>query len=146
MSRALSILILLISFVPSSCCPKNKRVEPPYPTNVVGWKESEQNGVHYLGEFVLKKGEATKNSKVEIRALEFLPPEACREAGEFQGLARVKLQFIQTSNNLVLCEKEFGETQSGVFPKECGENLGITAIGIRAINLKDEWVFFNLTK
>jgi hypothetical protein len=146
MSRTLSILVLLISLLPSSCCPKAKRVEPPYPTDVVGWKESEQNDVHYLGEFVLKKGEATKNRKVEIRVLEFLPPEACREAGEFQGLARVKLQFIQTSDNSMLCEKEFGETQSGVIPKECGENLGIYGIGIRAINLKDEWVFFYLTK
>jgi hypothetical protein len=40
-----------------------------------------------------------------------------------------------------------GETASGNFTSDCGKNLsefGIRGFGIRAINLKEGWVYFEL--
>ncbi len=144
MNKLLVIILLLLLGMMSSCCPPVSYTEPQYPTNVAGWKEPEGKANHYVGEFVLKKGEVIDNGKIQIRALEFLPPERCREAGEFQRLARVRLQFTNALTHEVMCEDEFGESSSGFFPERCGKETGLFAFGVRAIHLKDEWIYFYL--
>lgn len=137
----LSIVVLTIG------CIKMGRVEPPYPKDVPGWKVTTEKGVKSIGSFVLKKGEATDNKKIEIKVLEFYKPDFLAGTGSFQGLVRVKLQFTRLVDGKVLCEGIFGETQSGMFSQHCSENLlefGIHAIDIRAINLKEGWVYFDL--
>lgn len=128
------------------CCPNRHAVEPLYPKDELGWKDSDSGflGVRIKGRFVLRKGEATDNGKVQIKVLEIIPPRPCAEAAGFDAQARVRFQFVRMSDKQVLCEDVFAENGGGNI-NPCGESvakLGVSGIGVHGINLKEGWVYF----
>jgi hypothetical protein len=115
--------------------------------SVEGWKNHEKNGIKMRGRFVLKKNEATDNGKIQISVLEILPPERCVEGGSFPARARVKLQFLRLTDQKILCSDVFPENGGVTVSSVCGDSLdefGIFGVGVRAINIKDRWVLFEL--
>jgi hypothetical protein len=147
MKNVLAMLGLLSSLL-RGCCSEMPRTEPPYPSDVAGWKQNRERGLRVLGNFVLKKDQSTDNGVLRIKVLDIIPGEPCSEAGTYQHQARVTIQFIRVSDQKVLCEDTFVEKGSmtmSVGP--CRVNLsefGILGIYIRAINLKEGWAFFEL--
>lgn len=142
------ISAILCSFL-SGCC-SDKRVEPSYPNITLGWQEQYEKGVHVMGNFVLKKGESTSNGKVAIQLMDIVPPKSCASSDSYASMAKVKLRFINTLNQQVLCEAEVlqGSTVFGA-PTFCGAGLretGLSAVYIHAINIKDAWVYFTLAE
>jgi len=90
----------------------------------------------------LKKGESTNNGEVEIKVVDLIPENLCADLGTASAHNRAKIQFIRMSDKTVVCE--------GTFPgnfcadRELSE-FWISGIGIRDINIKDQWVHFILT-
>lgn len=144
MKKIIFVAILLTLFSGCSCNVKNDS-EPPYPQNITGWKYREEDGVGVVGNFVLKKGESTNNGEVEIKVVNLIPAECFVDQGTMQAQKRAKLQFIRMSDRKVVCEDITPEHGGGNL---CGDKLDefrISGIGIRNINLKDQWVHFILT-
>jgi len=125
-------------------CQKKEINYPPYPQNVTGWKYHKENGVGVLGYFILKKGESTNNGKVEITVVEIIPAEACADLGTARAKNRVTLEFIRMSDNKSLCVGTYIEDGGGNTCDEVSEEFWINGIGVRGINIKDQWVHFML--
>jgi hypothetical protein len=139
------MLIIVMSLF-SGCCfrRESNSYEPPYPQSVVGWKYHEENGVGIVGEFVLKKGESTNNGEVQIKIVDLISPDTCADQGTTQSKKRAKIQFVRMADNKVMCEETF-PTGGGNL---CGKSLDefwISSIGIRDINIRDQWVHILLT-
>ena len=143
---ALFLLVVSTVITPGCCWRRaSNGYEPPYPHNLVGWKYREEDGVGILGEFVLKKGESTNNGEVEIKVVELIPAEPCADLGTALAHKRVKLQFIRMADKKVVCEDTIPDTFGG---NSCGSALDefwINGIGMRGINMKEQWVHFMLT-
>jgi hypothetical protein len=141
------VALLVTSIILSGCCPPSRHVEPSYPTNIVGWKGYQENGVQQQGNFVLKKGEITDNGKIQIKVLDIIPPDSCAESGTWSSLPKVQLEFVRVSDQKVLCTHTYAEREGRNFSADCGKNLveyGLLGISVRAINLKEQWFFFAL--
>jgi hypothetical protein len=129
------------------CCIPVKRDEPPYPSKVLGWKDYEDQGVKFRGNFILRKNEATDNGKLQIKVLDIIPPDPCAEGGTFPRQARVKLQMVRLSDKKMLCTDTFPENGGGRFSPECGGSLdecGISALHVLDINLEEGWAYFDI--
>jgi hypothetical protein len=149
-------LVLCVSVLYANCFIRHQRVEPlyPKPEDLSGWEGRKENGGGISRSFVLKKGEAIDNSKLQIKMIDIIPGDPFSEDGSFQHQARAKIQFIRLSDNKVLCEDTYAE-QGGslITPEGCGsttsaisilESFKISAIVIIAINLKEGWVYFQI--
>jgi hypothetical protein len=138
------ILVLGVTVSMQGCCfPPRK--EPPVPQDVVGWKDYQEGTTRYRGRFLLRKGESTDNGKVRIKVLELVPPDCMSDAGSYERLARVKLQFSSVSDPKLACSVEFNENGGGNLFPECAvisNAWDISSVYVAAINLKDGWVFF----
>lgn len=149
-----SIQVVLFVLMIQSCCPKESHADPPYPAEVSGWRERAGNGFTILGDFVLKKGEATDNGQFQVRVEEIIPPDPCAEVGTFQRQARARIQFVRLADDRVLCEDIYPERGGSSFsPQDCGSepsdvsalsNAGLLSLYVTAINLEQQWVFFEL--
>lgn len=138
------LIFIIFALAPlSGClCHRYNRVEPSYPQNVFGWKYHIENNVGIAGDFVVKKGESTTNGLLEITVVELLPAQECYELGSSLSTDRVKLRFVRKRDNSLLCEDQFmfGANSCGVPLEE----YQIRGIAIRDVNLKDNWVHFEL--
>src|SRR5712692_2467002 len=138
----LSIVIWL-----QGCCAM-QRTEPAYPKNVVGWRDYKEGTTWLRGNFFLRRGERTENGKLEIKVLDLIPPECTGDAGNYAERARVKLEFTRLSDQKVLCSETFPENGGRSLTGLCADipkEFSILDVSVRAINLKDGWVFFDLT-
>lgn len=139
MKKIFFIVLLLTLF--SGCCPFRDNSEPAYPQNVTGWKYHMEGNVGIVGEFVLKNGESTNNGEVEIKVIDLIPAKCFPNQEAVNANRRAKLRFTRMSDSKVICEGYFNGDLCG---KELNE-LWISDVGIRSINLKDQWVHFILT-
>ena len=135
----LILFVLTLAVWLSACCPQRK--EPPLPTDAIGWKDYQEGTFKYLGRFLLKKGESIDNGKVQIKVLELMPPDCPSEAASFEHLTRVRLQFRDLSNQRI-CEDVFPEDGGGGRCDLIGDDESRIYVGVRAINLKEGWVYF----
>lgn len=140
---ALGLVVLpLINL--QGCCVFKSRTEPSLPDKVVGWKDYKEGGGSFHGNFVLRVGETTDNGKVRIKVLELLPPSNCFDAGYESAQVRAKLEFSRVADSTVICEGVFAERGAGNLNYRCPgiSANGVNGIGVRSINLKDQWVYF----
>lgn len=97
---------------------------------------------------MLRKDQTTENGELQIKLMELISGDPCVDAGSERHQARVTLQFVRVRDKKVLCEDTFVEKGSRVFSgTQCGSSLtefGIMGIYVIAVNVKDEWVFFEL--
>lgn len=101
-----------------------------------------------LGSFVLRKDEITDNGQVQVQVIELIPGEPCVDAGTLASHPKVKLRFVRSSDQALLCTATYAENEGATLSRDCGNVLsefGILGIGIRAINLKDGWVFLEFS-
>jgi hypothetical protein len=149
---ALRLLVLvMIGLAIDGCCLKGgARKEPSYPGVKLGWNEREERGVHLLGSFVLKPGAAIENGAVQMEVIELTPSNPCAEPNSLVGADRVRLRFIRKTDRKVLCEPVFMNGESaGLSDGQCGavaRDSDVAGISIKAINITDGWVYFELTK
>ena len=138
--------VLLCGMMPG-CCLAPQRVEPPYPSDVTGWRRNYEQGYPSLGKFVLRKGEATDNGQVQIKLLDLTPEEPCSGTGTWAGHRRATFQFIRASDQKVICTDSFPAiSHSYIADGPCPSlfEYDIMGITIRAINIKEGWVSFGL--
>jgi len=141
----------MVSLAIGGCCLKGgTRKEPSYPSVGLGWNEQEVRGVHMLGSFVLKMGEVIENGNVQIKVIELAPSDPCAEPNSLVGTDRVRLRFIRKTDQKVLCEYTFmAGGSSTLLGGPCGEvakESDVAGVYIKAINITDGWVYFELAK
>jgi hypothetical protein len=142
---------VMISLAIGGCCLKEgARKEPSYPSVRLGWNEQEVRGFHMLGSFVLKTGESIENGNVQIKVIELTPRDPCVEPTSLIGMDRVTLRFIRKTDQKVLCEYIFMDRNwISLLGDPCGEvakESDVAAVYIKAINITDGWVYFELAK
>jgi len=143
--------VVMIGLAIGGCCLKGgARKEPPYPGVRLGWNEQDERGVHLLGSFVLKTGETLENGAVQMKVIELAPSDPCLEPNSLAGADRVTLRFIRKTDQKVLCEPTFraGESAS-LLGAPCGDvakDSDFAGVSIKAINITDGWVYFELAK
>lgn len=146
--RKLLTGVILLAYLTSGCCPESSRTEPSYPTQVSGWQQRHERGLIIAGNFVLRKDQTTEGGRLRIKLVEVIAGDSCVDAGSERHQPRVTLQFASVQDEKVLCEAPFAEKGSMVFSgTQCGSSLngfGIAGIYVIAVNVKDEWVFFEL--
>src|SRR2546425_11538119 len=96
-------LIVLAFFSGTSWCPP-QRTQPTRPNGVLGWKDFELNKVHFLGEFVLNKGESSDNRRIGVILADIIPPNPCGHPGTYHGSPKAVLKFFRPSDHRLLCE------------------------------------------
>lgn len=145
------LCVVVIGLVIGGCCLKGgARKEPPYPGVKLGWDERDIRGIHLLGSFVLKTGETLENGNVQIKVIEMAPSDPCAGQYSLTGSDRVSLRFTRKTDQKVLCESIFnGQGLGTLSSAPCGDVTKESDIGslyIKAINITDGWVYFELTK
>jgi hypothetical protein len=141
----------MIGLALGGCCLKGgTRKEPSYPGVRLGWNEQEVRGVYMLGSFVLKTGEAIENGNIQIKVDELIPADPCVEPTSLIGMDRVRLRFIRRADQKVLCEYIFMDRSStALVSDQCREvtkESDVAAVYIKAINITDGWVYFELAR
>ena len=140
--------VVLLAFLLAGCCPESTRTEPSFPTETLGWNKRQERGLTILGKFAVRKGEAAGNDKLQIKLVDVKAGDPCVDAGDERHEPRVTLQFVRSSDGKTLCEETFSEKGARTFTgTKCGSSLAeFEALGIYviAINVKDQWVFFEL--
>ena len=146
--RYITGILLMSLAVQGSCALMQKRDEPSYPANVSGWQAYTRQGVKFRGSFVLKTNETTSDGNIQIKLINILPADPMAESGAHNSRPRARLQFTRVVDQKVICEGTYAEDEGRTLAADCGdtlEHIGIIGVGIRAINLKEGWVFFELT-
>lgn len=142
----ITLVIVAACYLPLCC--RSGRVDPARPDKAEGWREHREQGVHVLGSFILKIGEATDNTKIQVKLLSILPHDPCASDGSLFTAPRARMQFVRVADKQVLCEENFSEGSNTVLGGSfCGggvTSLGVGAINIRSINEKEEWTHFDL--
>lgn len=142
--RHIIVSAFLLTMSSSCCFMRQDSYEPPYPQHLKGWKYHEEDGVGIVGEFVLRKRESTNNDRILIKVVDLLPADTCADQGDELAKRRAKIQFIRSSDNVIVCEQVFPIGGGNL----CGNALQefrINGIGIRDISIKNQWVHFILT-
>jgi hypothetical protein len=138
--------VLLLSVFLSDCGPCTKRppAQPVGPFEVDGWKETRDSGVVYVAVLLLRKGESSNNGKVGVRVTEIKEANPC--CGDPNPLCdrRATIQFYRPADGRVLCELEPSDRGNNVI--SCAEEIGVSVIGIRAIDTAEDWVLFDLRR
>jgi hypothetical protein len=102
-------------------------------------------GVRTVGFFVMNKGESIDNGLLGVKVIDVLPKE-CKCMSCEPTYPRVKIAFYRPSDNKILCEGEFQGNASLEIMAKSDPEMGISHIGINAINTKENWVSFDLRK
>ena len=136
-------VLLVLAFVSGiSCCPP-ERTQPVRPDKVKGWTLFEVNGVHFVGELVLSKGESSDNGKIGVTVVDIIPPDRCGHPGTYHGSPRVVLRFFRPDDRQALCDfTAVGDNKNSVL--DCDTPIGISVVGVIAINTKEAWIYFDL--
>lgn len=152
--KILCIQILLCGVVLFSGCLKQQRVEPLYPKDISGWEGQKGKDGSISRKFVLRKNEATDNGTVQIKVIDIIPGNPYTEGSSFLRQARARIQLSRMSDGKKLCEDTYAENGGSIFTHEgCSSapsdisflnTLGISGIVIIAINLHEEWVYFQI--
>jgi hypothetical protein len=145
--RVLPTGMLLLCLLVPGCCYFETREEPPYPTDVTGWKQSREGGILSLGKFVLKEGETTDNGQVQVKVIRLYDGDMCSEAGTLGRLPKAAFQFTSLPDQKVLCKAAFNAGGASSISSVCGDGLdqfGISSIAVGGVNTKDKWVSFAL--
>lgn len=128
------------------CCANDYR-EPAYPhKHNVGWRDSPLKGIQTYGKFILRKGEATDNGRIQVKVLDILSDNSCAHPTR-DNSARAVLQFVRMADKEVLCVAAKTEHTSSILASACGNELivfGIASCTVKTINLKEGWVLFEL--
>lgn len=141
-------MLLLCGLMPG-CCYFESREQPPYPTDVTGWKQSREGGILSLGKFVLKEGETTDDGRVQVKVIRLYDGDMCREAGTLGRLPKAAFQFTSLPDQKVLCKATFNAGGASNISSDCGESLdpfGISSIAVGGVNTNDKWVSFELIR
>ena len=137
------LLILLLIF--ASCGPC---MEPPHqptrPSSVEGWKDvyDQSSGVRYRALLLLRKGESSDNGKCGVKVADILEAKPCCGDPGPDCYRRARIQFYNPADGRVLCEVESQSLGNSVI--RCGDALGVSVIGMGAINTAEGWVVFDL--
>ncbi|SRR6266446_1579316 len=136
-------VLLLILILTSGCC-RTLESNPTAPTSVRGWQEYDEQGVHAVGEFVLKKGQSIDNGKIGVELLKTIAPVKCYEPFAEQDLfPKAVVRFYALPSKETLLDVEVRkQTSNGL--KQPVSDYGINAIYVRDINTKDGWLWFEL--
>lgn len=145
--------IIVISFLTVSislaigCCRRPQLPEPTPPTVVRGWQDFEESGVHYVGEFILKKGQSTDNGQIGVSLVDVIPAKPCADEGYFS-YPKAVIRFYRVSDQEVLCEATFLAGGGGTLlnsPSYCGTNIDLTGLSLMSVNTTDGWAHFALS-
>lgn len=146
--KLISVVIALLSLVTNGCCVRKERAEPSHPGIIPQWVARKESGVHILGTFVLKSGDTSDNGKVQVKVVGLIAGNSCAEYGSYAQQDKVRLQFIDLINKKVVCEETYVQGGSTtLFSGPCASlpnDFGIAAVYIKAVNIKDGWVYFEL--
>jgi hypothetical protein len=82
MKYQLALLIFSIILI-RGCCSAPNRLEPPIPNESLGWSYREERGIRVQGDFLLHRGEATSNDKIQVRVLDLLSGDPCAEKASY---------------------------------------------------------------
>lgn len=141
--RRTRIKALVIMVCAQVCAASCARSEPPLPADAIGWSNYKEGTTKCRGKFVLRTGESTDDGTIRVKVVELLPPKITGDSGDFEARARVKIAFSKVFDGQIL--------SLDVYPEHGGGNahlpseFRIFGVGVRAINLKDGWVYFELT-
>jgi len=127
----------------SGCCIRPNRNEPSYPKNAqLGWREKGTEKKKISGHFVLKKGEHTEYGGLRVEVTDIIDNN-CIGASESNPIF-AKLKFTKTAEQKIMCEDARVETSAGLISSSCEwlREFGIEFIGVRAINVRENWVDF----
>jgi len=136
-------LFFLIPLLAGACC-QTIQSEPPLPTSVRGWHEFDEQGIHAVGEFVLRKGQSIENDKIGVELIKTIAPVKCNEPFAEQDLvpkALVRFYAIPGKQTLLEVEVRKGTSSRVDSPVE-----GINAIFVHDISTKDGWVWLEFLK
>ena len=142
----IGFLILSISGA-MGCCQKPQLPEPTPPTAVRGWQDFEESGVHYVGEFILKKGQSTDNGQIGVTLVDVIPAKPCADEGYF-AYPKAVIRFYRVSDQEVLCEATFLSGGGGTLlnsPSYCNSTIDLTGLFLISVNTKDGWAYFALS-
>ena len=140
----LGILLFMIA-----CGCKEVPSTPDPPTTVRGWQKFDEQGIHAIGEFLLRKHQSVENDKFGIELVETITPKRCSDHfGEDDVTPCVVMRFYEVPGKRVILETKIRK-QANLrlidvnFPTEI---YGVSAISVREINTRDEWAWFELWK
>ena len=137
------VLPLLLT---SGCC---KRLEsnPARPGNVRGWLEFQRDdGIEVVGEFLLKKGEATEDGGLGIQLIDTIQGKECRGTESMGPSAVVRFYRTTTKEKILEIELRKTNTQLINFSPALVEGYRISTISITEVNTREGWIWFELWK
>ena len=135
--------MLLVLILSNGCC-RTLESTPVSPTSVRGWQEFDEQGIHGIGEFVLRKGQSIDNGKIGVELIKTLPPIKCYEPSAEQDLfPKAVVRFYLVPSGDTLLEVEIRKQTSNRLEAPVSD-YGINGIFAREINTKDGWVWFEL--
>src|SRR5262249_17605345 len=122
---------------------------PDPPTSVRGWREFNEQGIHAIGEFLLRNGESVENGMFGVQLVETITPKRCSDPwAEDDVTPRALIRFYEVPSKHVILETKVRK-QANLrlvdfdFP---ASKYGVGAISVREINTRDKWVWFELWK
>src|SRR5216117_3572088 len=71
-------LLLTVALLAGGCC-LAVQSDPAPPNSVRGWHEFDAQGIHGVGEFVLKNGQPIENGDIGIELIKTVAPVKCYE-------------------------------------------------------------------
>ena len=149
MKVVFSLMFLGILLFMSACGCKEVPSTPDPPTSVRGWQEFDEQGIHAIGEFLLRKGESVENDKFGVELVKTIVPKRCSDAWAENDInPRALIRFYEVPGKRVIHEIEVRKGSSLRLPNSDVPitKYGIDTISVREINTRDEWVWFELWK
>lgn len=137
--------LLGIALLTSGCC-KTVESDPVPPSSPKGWHEFDEQGIHAVGEFLLKKGQSAENDKIGVELIKTIAPRKCSDPWAEQDLfPKALVRFYAVPGKQTLVEVEIRKNTSTSLHPPVTE-YGVNAIFAHDINTKEEWVWFELWK
>jgi hypothetical protein len=144
--KVLLIAEMLLLALMTGCC-VDEHKEPAYPGQVkVGWGNNLAKGLQTCGKFILRKGEATDNGRIQVKVLDILSDDLCAHPNPDHSV-QVVLQFTRMSDQKILCSTTRLVRSPSILVSDCGNQLvefGLSGCVVNTINRKKGWVFFEL--
>jgi hypothetical protein len=146
--RVILMALLALSInLGTGCCRKPQAPEPTPPIAVRGWQDFEESGVHYVGEFLLNKGQSTENGQIGVSLVDVIPAKPCADEG-YLSYPKAVIRFYRVPDQEVLCEATFLSGGGGTLlnsPSYCGNKLDLTGFFLMSVNTKEGWAYFALS-
>jgi hypothetical protein len=124
----------------AACC-THPQTPTTYPATVRGWQSWNERGVPFIGELVLRKGEASGNGRIGVKVLEIRQGKAACGFSRDPIEPDVTLSFYKVSDPTITCAITTG---TGGRLLQCDERLELNTLGVLAINATEGWVHFRL--